>query len=279
VVLEHVCQNGVTSGGNFAVVGHIDGTVTIWDYDVIGLVEPSFKIGNNKKPLAGQTCVHTGAVLSLAWNTELRHILATGGLDEQVLLWDLNSMKFDSAIKVIDGPVQSMQWSPLCSSQLLAGTMHGSVSLVDCRSRDHEIVGKWNFGKAADVNGILWDHFNEHRAYVVCEDGFIRSIDTRMSDQVLYGVLGHDGPVNGFALNHMVKDLFATCGGDGTLKIWKNGSDECTLVHSETLDLGNLLTVKFCPDIPTMVVVGGSANDLMRTVDISKFTKVQEVFA
>lgn len=53
----------------------------------------------------GSAQEHSGAVLSLAWNRLTEHVLASGGADSSVILWDLEETKLATVATHFDGMV------------------------------------------------------------------------------------------------------------------------------------------------------------------------------
>ncbi|TKR75732.1 hypothetical protein L596_016983 [Steinernema carpocapsae] len=236
-------------------------------------------IGKKKKKTASTTesaLNHADAVLSLTWNENMKHVLASGGADGQVLLWDLDKAECVAKVSHVTGNAQGLEWHPTEASQILAGTMSGLVSLVDCRTMgaNFAVRGRLDLTlRLTSSNGTS----TTTCAYVACEDGKLRYIDIRAPGKAVYSVDAHDDGVQALSLNYMVKDMLVTCGGE-ELKVWKNDSTTATLAHTQTLDLGPLMMVACCPDIPNVIVAGGRANDLIKTLDISKFKGVVDTF-
>merc|ERR1712183_382039 len=81
--------------GNYIAVGTMEPEIQVWDLDVIDTVEPVFTLGQKKKkkkkknPESTKLTGHTSSVLSLSWNRNVKKILASGGADTTVLLWDM----------------------------------------------------------------------------------------------------------------------------------------------------------------------------------------------
>ena len=50
-------------------------------------------------------------------------------------------------------------------------------------------------------------------------------------------------------------------------------------VHSEKLALGPLHALQFNPDVATILSVGGSAQDLIRVMDLAKISAVVQAFS
>ena len=62
----------------------------------------------------------------LIWNSCLyRHVLASGSVDQTVLLWDLNGAKIASTLKTHQDKVQTLAWHPFEAQNLLTGCCDG----------------------------------------------------------------------------------------------------------------------------------------------------------
>ncbi|VDO47912.1 unnamed protein product [Onchocerca flexuosa] len=89
--------------GNLLAIGNIDASINIWDLDLVNSVEPTVTLNKTKTEKSAQK--HTGAVLSLAWNRLMEHVLASGSADSSVILWDLEETKPATVATHFDGMV------------------------------------------------------------------------------------------------------------------------------------------------------------------------------
>ncbi|VDN36449.1 unnamed protein product [Cylicostephanus goldi] len=84
--------------------------INIWDLDIINEVTPVVSLGSKgkgrRKKRDGREQGHADAVLSIAWNKLTPHVLASGGADRQIVLWDLDEAKAAQAIPERDGEVR-----------------------------------------------------------------------------------------------------------------------------------------------------------------------------
>lgn len=173
--------------------------------------------------------------------------------------------------------MQSISWHPGEDALLLSGGMDGGVSITDCRSTD--AVAQWKF-EGVEVEAVLWNHFNPFYFLVAADDGAVRYCDSRKPNEVLTTVDAHgNASVTGLALSQSVEGLLTTVGDDETVKIWKLGKDgDIAFVADNKPRIGPLHCVRFCPDVGTVVAVGGEKGDFVRLVDVAKHEKVKTAF-
>ena len=56
-----------------------------------------------------------------------RHVLASGSVDQTVLLWDLNGAKIASTLTAHQEKVQTLSWHPFEAQNLLTGCCDGYI--------------------------------------------------------------------------------------------------------------------------------------------------------
>lgn len=59
--------------------------------------------------------------------TSFRHVLASGSVDQTVLLWDLNGAKIASTLTAHQEKVQTLAWHPFEAQNLLTGCCDGYI--------------------------------------------------------------------------------------------------------------------------------------------------------
>ena len=90
---------GPETAGNFAAVSTMEPDIEIWDLDTLDVLEPSMILGGvkdsdraqqpqleagGKKKRKLKKGSHKSSVLSLAWNSTVQNVLASGGADKTV---------------------------------------------------------------------------------------------------------------------------------------------------------------------------------------------------
>nr|CDJ82924.1 SAC3 GANP Nin1 mts3 eIF-3 p25 and WD40 repeat domain containing protein [Haemonchus contortus] len=280
--IQHDPGNDETGKGNLISVGTMEPVINIWDLDIMNSVEPVVSLGSKskgrRKKRDGSQQGHSDAVLGLAWNRITTHVLASGGADKQIVLWDLDEAKAAQVIPERDGEVQALSWHPAEASFILTGTLGGTVEVIDCRENTGSSSAMWNLG--AQVEQVRWNHFNPFSAFVATDDGTLRHIDMRKPGEILWEGHAHDGSVGGLTLSATVRGLLVTVGHDQMLCVWKVQDDgSIAKVHSEMQHVGPLHAAQFNPDVATVCCIGGSLNDLVKLVDVGKKESVLKAFS
>ncbi|CAB3406318.1 unnamed protein product [Caenorhabditis bovis] len=256
--------------------------IHIWDLDIMNTVTPFLTLGKQstrRKKRDNSQQGHSDAVISLAWNRLTTHVLASGGADKQVVLWDLDEAKPAQAIPNRGGEVQSLRWHPNESTFILLGTMNGDAQVVDCRDTSGQPSAAWKFD--GQIEKVLWNHFNPFTAFVSSDDGKLRYLDMRKPGECIWEGIAHEGPVGGLTLSAKTRGLLVTVGEDQMMNVWKvnDSTNSIDKVHSEKLHIGELHCAQFNPDVAAVLSIGGTAEDLIRVVDLTKYEPVVEAFS
>lgn len=173
--------------------------------------------------------------------------------------------------------MQSIAWHPGEDALLLSGTMDGVVAITDCRSM--EAAAEWKF-EGAEIEEVAWNHFSPFFFFVAGDDGVVRYCDSRKPNETLTTINAHgSGGVTSLALSHSVDGLLTTVGADETVKIWKLDKEgSIKFLTDNKPRIGPLHSVRFCPDVGTVVAVGGEKGDFIRLVDVAKIEIVKTAF-
>ncbi|EDO28046.1 predicted protein [Nematostella vectensis] len=110
-----------------------------------------------KSKSTNETISHTGAVLDLSWNHNVRNVLASASADHSVILWDLNPAKAVHVLGHHKDKVQSLEFHPYEPQSLLTGSFDKRAKVVDCRSPESNIKS-WKFN--GEVERVIWNHFS-----------------------------------------------------------------------------------------------------------------------
>lgn len=129
--------------------------IEVWDLDVMNSIEAAFQLGSagsrkKNKPQVG----HTDAVLALAWNRSFDHIMASGSVDNTVLLWDMEHQVPSTKITNFTDKVQCLEWHKLEAQTLLAGGCDCTAKVFDCRNPEpHQ---SWTLGTLKIISIVIY---------------------------------------------------------------------------------------------------------------------------
>ena len=241
-----------SSKGNLVAVGSMSPIIDVWDVDVIDCLEPAFSLGqkgSKKKKVA--RVGHRDAVLSLAWNAGVGHLLASGSVDQSVLLWDLRQGSVARTLKGHAEKVQALDWHPFESHVLLTGCCDEIARVYDCNSGTCK---SWKV--QGEVEKVLWNRFNPFQFLVATEQGYVHMVDARQDGKHLWTLSAHSEGINGISMSSQCPGLLLTGSSDKTVKVWDINNQPSCLMEKD-LKVGMVHSVHNCPDAPFVFAVGG----------------------
>jgi len=262
--------------GNLVAVGTMQPVIEVWDLDLVDCLEPAFKLGRKAKKKKGIPGVgHKDAVLALSWNTNCDHVLASGSVDQTVLLWDLTSQSVASKISSHKEKVQSIAFHPLEGHTLLSGCCDNIVRVFDCRTVDQH--KKWTVN--GEVERVIWDHFNPYCCLVSTDKGQVQYIDVRKDSDPVWTLSAHSEAVTGLTMSTQCPGCICTVSQDKVLKVWDIAGESPQFVCERDVKLGQLQTMGACPDAPFVVCMGGDkSGDNMKVLDVRESAQVRARF-
>ncbi|XP_039956281.1 periodic tryptophan protein 1 homolog [Bactrocera neohumeralis] len=270
---------GSDKPGNMCAIGCMDPVITIWDLDIQDSMEPTFKLGSkgsrkkHKEPYG-----HTDAVLDLSWNRHFEHILASGSVDQTLILWDLDEGQPHTTITAFEEKVQSLEFHPDEAQSILAGSADGIVRLFDCRNADtvDSDYVKWKI--PGEVEKVLWNPTDTNHFVVGTNDGSLHYADRRQPNQLLWSIKGHEEEISGVCFNKDVANLLTSTSTDGMLKVWDFNASAIKEVYSHDFQMGRLQCMKQSPEDPFTLALGGEKPPRCRIYNIKNFEVVRKVF-
>uniref|UniRef100_A0A182QJ92 Uncharacterized protein n=1 Tax=Anopheles farauti TaxID=69004 RepID=A0A182QJ92_9DIPT len=249
---------GSDKPGNMCAIGCMEPIITLWDLDIQDSIEPVCKLGskgNRKKNLP--KIGHTDAVLDISWNCHLEQILASGSVDQTVILWDLEEGTPHTTIRDFEEKVQTLVFHPVRAETLLVGSCDGKVKVFDCRSttNDTSSFKMWELG--GEVERVCWDHFNQNCFVASTNDGRVHYVDSRQDSQPLWTKEAHEKEVTGLVLSARVKGMLSTASADGVLKVWDIDEKDARLVYMKNPKIGVIQCLDECNENPFTLAMGG----------------------
>ncbi|XP_033223851.1 periodic tryptophan protein 1 homolog [Belonocnema kinseyi] len=265
--------------GNLCAIGDFTPIIKVWDLDIVDCLEPAFKLGrkqNKKKKI--KRIGHKNSVLDLSWNTNYTHAIASGSVDQTVLLWDLENGTPVTKLSSFTDAVQAVKWHPSNAHHLLTGSMDKFVRLFDFRTEDNFKSVSWE--TPGEVERILWNHFNPHICFASTDNGYIQCIDVR-KDKPLWQQSVHESAVTGLSLSASCPGFLVSTSDDGIIKVWDVlDSQEIQLVWENKTSIGKILCLNSNPDSPFVFSAGGdNKSSNYKVFDFSLISPVAEKFS
>ncbi|KAF7386330.1 hypothetical protein HZH68_013462 [Vespula germanica] len=265
-----------TMPANLCAIGSMTPIIEVWDLDLIDCLEPVFKLGRKPSKKKKLTRIgHKDAVLDLAWNKNYTHILASGSVDQTVLLWDLENGKPATKLDSFNEKVQTLEWHPSETHHLLTGCADQFVRLFDCKLESN--VKEWQ--TPGEVERVLWNHFDTDHFLISTNNGYLEYYDIR-EDSPIWQVKAHEAEITGLSLSSSYQGLLVTSSNDSIIKVWDilDSKDPCVIWEKKT-NLGALQCLASNPDIPLVFAVGGDNKaHNFKVIDLSEISAVNDRF-
>ncbi|XP_030381403.1 periodic tryptophan protein 1 homolog [Scaptodrosophila lebanonensis] len=270
---------GSDKPGNMCAIGCMDPIITIWDLDIQDSIEPTFKLGSKgsrkqNKPQYG----HKDAVLDLSWNRHFEHILASGSVDQTLILWDMDEGQPHTTITAFGEKVQSLEFHPDEAQSILTGCADGYVRLFDCRDAENvdSTCIKWQV--SGEVEKVLWHPTQTDYFIIGTNDGSLHYADRRAPNRLLWSVKAHGEEISGICFNNEMPNLLTSTSTEGTLKIWNFSTSEAKYVYEHNFNMGRLQCMRQCPEDPYTLAFGGEKPPRCSVFNIKNFEAVRTVF-
>ncbi|ALC42755.1 nclb [Drosophila busckii] len=270
---------GSDKPGNMCAIGCMDPIITIWDLDIQDSIEPTFKLGSKgSRKQQKEQYGHKDAVLDLSWNSQFEHILASGSVDQTLILWDMDEGQPHTTITAFEEKVQSIEFHPQEAQSILTGCADGFVRLFDCRDADNvnSSFVKWQI--SGEVEKVLW-HPTETNYFIIgSNDGSLHYADKRKPNELLWSIKAHNEEISGVCFNSQMPNLMTSTSTEGTLKIWNFNGSEAKHVYEHDFNMGRLQCMRQCPEDPYTLAFGGEKPPRCSVFNIKNLQAVRRTF-
>lgn len=243
------------SHGNFVAVGSFEKQIEIWNLDVLDMVYPTVTLKG-----------HNDAVMSLAWNRQVKNFLASGSADNTVKLWNLDTPE-QGPLRTFShhlDKVQSISWNPEKSTELLSVAYDGVIRLFDVRAPQDGI----NFASKlkGDVEQAKWRPKGNSFA-ISDESGRVSFYDPRKPSEALALLDAHAKSTTCLdfcSIDSNGNSIFLTASAEKSVKIWSidSASTSFNCLLSREMGVGKIFAAGFLPDAPLIVGAAGNRGNV-----------------
>lgn len=213
---------------------------------------------------------HKEEGFGLCWNNNKEGLLATGSMDGNVKIFDLNSYKKSDSrelsqsmeLAVDEGGVNDVKFNLNHDSVVTAVGESNIIKMIDLRTKS--VVKASDSSRSHHSSGINTLSFNANNDFCIAtgdSSGLINIWDYRNLESPLRNVQGaHDDAITSVAFNPEYSELLLSSGNDSKVKIWdlaQPAGEELRFVHG-----GHLLPVnESCWNINDPQMVASVSND------------------
>ena len=216
----------------------------------------------------------TDRATALDWCKTQPSILAVGAADGNLSIYDVRSRSTQPIFttqKLIDrhqAPITVLRWQPIDSSgnlNIISAGLDGRIiqwTLVQSEMKLTEIAN-------IDAGVVSLDYYNESSTHfkVACDDGNIYEVLRTRTTQPPTFFQAHCPPCVQLCHNQYHSQVFATCGTDWQIKLWRNGQTDAPLqIYDFAPNCIN--AIQFAPHSST-VFAAVSSDGILYIYDIS----------
>ncbi|KAG9509377.1 KICSTOR complex protein ITFG2 [Fragariocoptes setiger] len=199
--------------GNYAIVGNMSSDIEIWNLDVVDILEPLAQLKG-----------HKGAVIDICCNNKAKHLVASGGADLTIRVWNVDTLSCETRFKAL-GEVASLQFDPnSANGPLLAGDLSKNVALYDFNT--NVPIRQWNL--KGEVEKVYWPqhcakYASKSMFYASDDKGYVYKFDSEQADVKtgqMFKLKAHDGAVSGLLTSPRWPNMLVTSSADESIKVW-----------------------------------------------------------
>ncbi|EGC35441.1 hypothetical protein DICPUDRAFT_152246 [Dictyostelium purpureum] len=229
----------------------------------INLYNPTKILENSDDALIGIGQKHTGPVQSIDFNCQNPNLLASGGSDSEVYIWDLNDATQPSAHTPGSKSQQSsditcVAWNKKVPHILGSSSYNGYIVISDLKSKKTLMTFN-DRNRRCKYRTIVW-HPNEATQIVAASEDddypIVQSWDLRNTSTPFKSFEGHKKGVWGLSWSPNDPALLLSCGKDNRTICWNYDRQEvlCDIDHQSNSN-GNEwnFEVQWSPRVPALL--------------------------
>ncbi|KAK9829183.1 hypothetical protein WJX72_004364 [[Myrmecia] bisecta] len=261
--------------------GLTDGAIVVWDPAKVVGEETN---GGESAALVSKLQKHTAAVKGLEFNSFSPNLLASGGADADLCIWDLTTPARPNLYPALkssgqNGPgadITHLAWNRKVQHILASCSANGTVVVWDLKKQHPVISLKDNAGRMRQASVLQWNPEVATQLIVACEDDLSPTLqlwDLRNHVSPVKEFLGHNKGVLGMAWSVHDPTLLLSTGKDGRTLLWDVPSSEVLGEISGSESCFNVAWSPTNPGVFATASYGGEGHAAKVALwDLSSFT-------
>uniref|UniRef100_A0A8C6T6Z4 Protein transport protein Sec31A n=1 Tax=Neogobius melanostomus TaxID=47308 RepID=A0A8C6T6Z4_9GOBI len=244
--------DGQSLPSGFLIAGGENGNVILYD-------PAKIMTGDNDVVIA-ESDRHTGPVRALDVNPFQTNLVASGGNESEIYIWDLNNFGSPMTPGPKTQPLEDIScvaWNRQVQHILASSCPSGRTSVWDLRKNDL-IIKVSDHSNRMHCSGLAWNPEVATQLVVASEDDrmpVIQMWDLRFATSPLKILENHTRGVLAIAWSSADPELLLSCGKDGRILCWNPNTAEVLF----ELPTGNqwCFDIQWCPRNPAVFSVAG----------------------
>uniref|UniRef100_A0A672MPX8 Protein transport protein Sec31A n=1 Tax=Sinocyclocheilus grahami TaxID=75366 RepID=A0A672MPX8_SINGR len=252
------------------IAGGENGNIILYDASKI--------IAGDSEVIISQSEKHTGPVRALDVNSFQTNLVASGGNESEIYIWDLNNLSSPMTPGPKTQPLEDIScvaWNRQVQHILASASPSGKASVWDLRKNDL-IIKVSDHSNRMHCSGLAWNPEVATQLVLASEDDrmpVIQMWDLRFATSPLKVLESHTRGVLAIAWSEADPELLLSCGKDNRILCWNPNTAE--VLYELPTSTQWCFDIQWCPRNPAVLsaaafdgnisiysIMGGSNDDL-----------------
>ncbi|XP_016360438.1 protein transport protein Sec31A-like isoform X6 [Sinocyclocheilus anshuiensis] len=230
------------------IAGGENGNIILYDASKI--------IAGDSEVIISQSEKHTGPVRALDVNSSQTNLVASGGNESEIYIWDLNNLSSPMTPGPKTQPLEDIScvaWNKQVQHILASASPSGKASVWDLRKNDL-IIKVSDHSNRMHCSGLAWNPEVATQLVLASEDDrmpIIQMWDLRFATSPLKVLESHTRGVLAIAWSEADPELLLSCGKDNRILCWNPNTAE--VLYELPTSTQWCFDIQWCPRNPAVL--------------------------
>uniref|UniRef100_A0A8C2KEQ2 Protein transport protein Sec31A n=1 Tax=Cyprinus carpio TaxID=7962 RepID=A0A8C2KEQ2_CYPCA len=230
------------------IAGGENGNIILYDASKI--------IAGDSEVIISQSEKHTGPVRALDVNSSQTNLVASGGNESEIFIWDLNNLSSPMTPGPKTQPLEDIScvaWNKQVQHILASASPSGKASVWDLRKNDL-IIKVSDHSNRMHCSGLAWNPEVATQLVLASEDDrmpVIQMWDLRFATSPLKVLESHTRGVLAIAWSEADPELLLSCGKDNRILCWNPNTAE--VLYELPTSTQWCFDIQWCPRNPAVL--------------------------